>query len=192
MNEWISDTGYRTCKGRAPGLHWLFLPGTWPLLQLQETFPSCFLAWFLNFQRFSGHIQHPKAWGPRAFISNKPLSRSLALTSVSCPNVQTRQRRKRWKQAYLLVSCQLLECHEFCSLSLRHQLRFWPKKAKVAGPKGRESGKTSCCSEVFRSSRIGDSGRHTRYQKGRWRGCSPFSPHFYKSTNFITEMLKTL
>ena len=94
MNEWISDKGCSTYKGRAPGLPWLFLPGTWPLLQVQETFSSCFLTWFLNFHLFSGHTQHPEAWGPRAFISNKPLSRSLALSSVSCPNVQTKHRCK--------------------------------------------------------------------------------------------------
>ena len=91
---------------------------------------------------------------------------------------------KPWRQAYLLVSCQLLECHGFCSLSLRHQLRFWPKKAKVAAPKGRERGKTSYCSEVFRSSRIGDSGRCTRCQKGRGRGCSSFFPPLFQKCYF--------
>lgn len=112
------------------------------LLQVQKTFPATSCGGLCRtldmvFKFPSVWWPHPAPWalGIRAFIFNEPLWPLWA-----APMYEYKQNRdvNPWRQAYLLVSCQLLGCHGFCSLSLRHQLRFWPKKAEEAVPRRRK------------------------------------------------------
>lgn len=115
----------------------LFSCYSWrPLQKIRHDFLISSWDW----KESSGHTLYLKPWDLRVFISNKPYSRSQVLASVNHHKSADKQKGdvKLWRQAYLLGLCQLPACHRFCSLSLRHLLKFLPKaKAHgVAGPKG--------------------------------------------------------
>lgn len=87
-----------------------------------------------------------------------------------------------WRQGYIPVFCQLFRCPGFCSLSLRHQLGFWPKKAKghgVAVPRGEKRDRQATVEEAHRRVL-----RQLPRVAGRQRGRLP--------PLMFTEILKTL
>lgn len=110
---------------------------------------------------------HPALWAlgvKSLYLQQAPFNKP-GFDLCELPHCANKTEMWNFGGAYLPVFCQLLARHGFCSLSLRHQLRFWPKKAKahgVAGPRGEKRERQAIVPEARASC--------TGCQEGRWRG----------------------